>query len=287
MTGSNSQCIQCFSGYTLSNSNCVIDASCSSSNTCKYCPYGYYLQNSSCLSCPSLPNCLTCNSNLQCTLCSKGYYLNGATCSACSSSCLECSSLTFCSLAADGYYLQYSIDASNSGVTLPCQSPCLICDSSSTFCLACISGYNISGSTCLSNALLVASIVIGAGNSASSIFLNTDTDSVKLLKAIQSVNRILVSVCLSLPSFLKATDPSCQKLLRVSSFSLVASSRLLNSVDAVGSTSTNGIGVNLQINANGVTDPVATVSTMTQNLNSNGIDGASIVKVSISSQNIP
>jgi len=263
MTGFNSQCIQCFSGYTLNNSNFVTSLSCSSSNGCKYCPYGYYLQNSSCLSCPSLPNCLTCNSNLQCALCSKGYYLNGVTCSACSSSCLKCSSLTFCSQAADGYYLQSNIDGSNSGMTLSCQSPCLTCEYSSSYCLTCIKGYNISGSTCISNELLIFSIVIGASNFTSTIFLNTDTDSIKLLKAIQSVNRILKSVCQSLPNSLKTTDPSCQNILRVTSFLSVVSLRLLNSVDAVGNTATNNIGINLQINGNGVTDPIGTLNVIT------------------------
>ena len=147
----NSQCSSCFFGYVLNGTSCAIDTSCNNTHSCVNCAYGYYLKNSSCFGCPVLPNCVTCNANSECILCTKGHYLTSAGCAICANNCKDCSSSSYCSEASDGNYLIVNIDGSNSGHASACSSPCLTCSFSQDYCLACITGYNISGSVCQSN----------------------------------------------------------------------------------------------------------------------------------------
>jgi len=267
---SNSQCSQCFQYYALSGTTCVIDLSCNSANSCLGCPYGYYLTNSSCLACPSLPNCLTCNSNSQCALCQQGYFLSNNSCSACSGNCKECFSLTFCNQAADNYFLQSHIDGSNSGVVSTCQSPCLTCEYNPNYCLTCINGYNISGSACISNALLIVQITLGPGNSNTSIFTNSDSDSIKLAKSIRNTNRISDSICASLPDNLKVGDPHCRNTSRLTSFTQGVNSTVIT----------------IQINGTGVSNPNDAESSLSTSLSLSGIDGASIVNINVTTVGI-
>ena len=55
----------------------------------------------------------------------------------------------------------------------------------------------------------------------------------------------------------------------------------------MGSSANDGMAVNMQADGSGITDPTGIVNQITQNLNSNGIDGSTILKTSVSSQNIP
>ena len=214
--GSISQCNECFQGFILNGSTCVFDPS--SNGTQTKCPYGYYLSNSSCLIC-SLTNCRACNSNL-CTLCVKGYYLKAGVCLRCSSGCSDCSSATYCNQAADSYYLQNRLDGSNSGKVLACNSPCLTCEYHSDYCLMCINGYNISGSTCLSNSIFTIQIVLGPGSSNTKIFSNSDSNDVQLSEAIKSINRLLNSFCQILESSLTVSDSSCKNAFRLTSLAI-------------------------------------------------------------------
>jgi hypothetical protein len=210
MIKSNAQCSQCFKYYVLNEYNCSLDISCNLIASCQGCPYGYYLLNSSCLPCITLQsNFLTCNSNSQCVLCYQGYFLSNNSCSPCNSICKECSSIAFCNQAADGYFLQYLIDGSNSGAVLVCQSPCLSCQYNAKYCLTCINGYSVSGSTCIPNALLTAQITVGPSNSNMSIFTANDSSSIQLAKSIRDTNRIFSSICAGLPASLKVGDPNC------------------------------------------------------------------------------
>jgi len=265
---STSTCSACLQGYTLSVSTCVLSLSCNADSSCTGCPYGYYLINSTCQSCPSLPNCLSCNSNNGCNLCSTGYFLNSAACSACNSNCLDCSSLTYCNQAASGYYLDINNDGSFSGKVYSCNSPCLTCQYNSNYCLTCISGYTISGSVCFSNAKIVIQIILGPGTTSSSIFFSSDSTATQLAKALTNVNRLLASLCSLLPAAFKKNDPLCQNILRITSMA------------------TGSIAVGMELSADGMTDSGSTETLVSSSL-SVGIDGASIISSSVTSQDIP
>jgi hypothetical protein len=232
-----------------------------------WCPYGYFLLSSSCFACPSLPNCLTCDPYSQCILCQQGYFLNNKICYACSSNCKDCSSLTFCNQAADGYFLQRHIDGSNSGVVRACQSPCLNCGYNANYCLTCINGYNISGISCISNAIFTVQIILGPGTSIDSIYTASDSDDIKLAKAIRGTNRIFNSICASLPASLKISDPYCLSIFRFLSF-----------IQEI-----NSIMITLQISGNGVTNVDENVNSLTNMFNSNGMDGLTINQIFVSS----
>lgn len=227
-TNSELQCSQCFAYYVLSGSTCIIDLSCNLLNSCLGCPYGYYLLNSTCQTCPSLPNCLTCNQNSQCILCRQGYFLEGNSCSACNSNCKDCTSLSFCNLAADGYFVQSHIDNSNSGAVFACQSPCLACYYSANYCLSCISGYSISGSRCIADSKVIIKVNIGAADSNTSIFSDSDSDSIKLAKTIRNTNRIFNSICANIPDFMKVSNPNCINILTLISFVQGINSTIIN-----------------------------------------------------------
>jgi hypothetical protein len=120
-----SQCSQCFQGYLLNGSNCILDAS--PNSTYQQCPKS---------GCPSLylvcniTNCQACKYNGPCIFCKIGYYLSpnaNITCSICPTGCRDCSSLYYCNIAADGYYLLNRVDGSNNGQVSKCRTPCKTC----------------------------------------------------------------------------------------------------------------------------------------------------------------
>ena len=96
------------------------------------CDVGWYgdLSTMTCLQC--LYDCYTC--------------ADGSTCSTCNSTVdHRALSLSRCP-PETGFY----DDGTNNSVAQPCTSPCASCITSATYCLTCVTGYYISGSTCLS-----------------------------------------------------------------------------------------------------------------------------------------
>lgn len=158
--GTSAVCTKCVSSFTLNNGTCVYNSDCNASATCTSCVYGYYLVTSlsssqgSCLLCPNISNCFTCDrgNSSKCFICNIGYYIDSnSTCVACTTGCSQCSGATSCSKAQSGYYLLTSTDGSYSGQTKACTSPCLTCVNTPDFCLSCVSGFSLDGTTCFSN----------------------------------------------------------------------------------------------------------------------------------------
>ena len=58
---------------------------------------------------------------------------------------------SYCSRASAGYYLTANPDGTYNGGTQQCKSPCATCVSDPNFCLSCIDGYTIDGSSCFSD----------------------------------------------------------------------------------------------------------------------------------------
>jgi hypothetical protein len=103
-------------------------------------------------------NCLSCKSTkpTECLLCKISYYAetNGI-CNKCAEGCEQCSSLFFCKLASDGYYLTLSQNLAFNGGIQKCNSPCQTCVGGPNFCLSCVSGFIIDGSSCFSEQQIV------------------------------------------------------------------------------------------------------------------------------------
>jgi hypothetical protein len=131
--------------------------------------------------------------------------------------------------------------------------------------LTCINGYNISGIACVSNSLFTVKIILGPGTS-NDIYTATDSDDIKLAKAIRNTNRISNSICLSLPDTLKTLDPYCLNIFRFVSFTQEINSTILT----------------LQISGNGVTNVDENVNSLTNMFNSNGIDGLNVNQILVS-----
>jgi hypothetical protein len=133
--------------------NCV---TCSNSDTgtiCSTCASGYFrnADNTTCIQCSA--NCAVCTSATSCTKCKASYYTltSGScilqSCSLVKSQCLTCTdtgTTVVCDSCASGYYLQV-IAPSNQCAA--CHTACTNCGP--TGCLACSSGYLVSGSTCV------------------------------------------------------------------------------------------------------------------------------------------
>jgi hypothetical protein len=58
--------------------------------------------------------------------------------------------LLFCTKASDGYYTTVDKNLAPDGGIQKCISPCANCHGGSNFCLSCIEGYAIDGSSCFS-----------------------------------------------------------------------------------------------------------------------------------------
>ena len=113
--GLETQCLTCFSGKYLTNTNsCAPCSLASNSIMCNNvqqtaCMQGYYL-NSSNLCAPCLENCLQCQDSTTCTICNYGHSLAAQPypkCVECLSSCLECNPdrVSHCLTCMKGFYL--------------------------------------------------------------------------------------------------------------------------------------------------------------------------------------
>jgi len=100
------------------------------------------------------PICLSCNISTPniCTLCPAGQYLNNGLCPNCPKGCSTCISNLTCLSCSAGYVnsiITLTYYASDTKICIPCQSPCLICNTVPTYCLSCIVGYILVGTQCL------------------------------------------------------------------------------------------------------------------------------------------
>lgn len=170
-------CTNCVDGYTLTGMNCTSNvATCNAGANCTVCPFGYNLftngTSQKCVACDTNSNCARCNpvSTGVCTSCAYGAYLTNNICQACSTGCSNCLDLNTCFRCYPMYVallpatmvtgsstspLLIDITSKNNIIyqpvtCKPCISPCVTCISSTTSCLSCISGYNISGTSCVS-----------------------------------------------------------------------------------------------------------------------------------------
>ncbi len=172
-------CTACEVAYNLDSGYCIA----------KTCSEGLYLNSATgeCLSCPS--TCTACSTVMssaetsQCTKCAEGYALDSSTgecrplncsdseyvkgneclpCSGALSNCLTCSGANTCTTCANGYTLKngqcvgidcaagsYLNTSKNPASCDSCSSPCATCSGSATSCSSCVSGYKLSGSTCV------------------------------------------------------------------------------------------------------------------------------------------
>ena len=133
-TGSCSACIcQSCSSFSYMCTSCYTSRPYLLNNHCyRNCPSGMYPDSSdNCVSCPA--NCLTCSSSSVCNTCEEGYYyVEGL----CSDSC------------PTDYIITIN-EVTNVSSCEQCESPCLTCNISVSFCLTCITGYNFHNYTCV------------------------------------------------------------------------------------------------------------------------------------------
>jgi len=156
-------CLSCYGGSALINNICNINLSCNNDSSCTDCGQGlnYILIASQCLPCTQIPNCLQCSvSNSQiCSICALGYFINGASgCNACPTQCISCTSSNICTGCVVGYTLP---DGQTQGQCLQCQSPCLSCIGSPTYCASCETGFTKQGWKCRNNTYVGFTIVLG------------------------------------------------------------------------------------------------------------------------------
>ncbi len=148
-------CLQCSSGFYLSNGNCFQCSStcmsCNSTNQnqCLSCYANNFLTGSVCSICS--PNCLTCqgpNLSSACTSCNSGFYLSNSTCiQGCSLNCFSCTNPTTCTQCLSGYTLFIQ---NNQTICAPCTTSCRTCALGQPgACLSCGTGFFLSGTTCI------------------------------------------------------------------------------------------------------------------------------------------
>jgi len=161
--GTSSNCLTCFSGYTLYNGVCIQNC-----NSTSY----YSINLSSCLPCNSaFSNCTTCSS-IGCTVCNVGFnvsagacqqvcpngtYLQNQQCISCSSYCISCSNSSSCNQCTNSSLILMDGQCYTScptqtylsnGICLPCTQTCSICSTSSN-CSSCITPYYLSNNSCI------------------------------------------------------------------------------------------------------------------------------------------
>lgn len=197
-------CTGCFQAYKLTadSKGCDIDLSCNSTTAgCETCPNNYFLFSAKCYTCNVGANCIACqttNSSL-CQSCSDGYYLDGSyNCVACTANCDTCDSASFCSKASTGYYIKLLDSGDYSGETAQCLTPCATCTDYQDFCLSCLTGYSLYGSTCRRNLYLTMIIVLGQARSGISIFSDSESADLQLFYGILAFNRLggaIDSIC--------------------------------------------------------------------------------------------
>ena len=139
-------CVQCNSGYILTNTGCTAcaDLNClvcfqTGNNQCGSCPATFYVTGNTCGQCSV--NCATCHGGAtsQCLTCMPGYYLSapGGVCLNCASSCASCTGQQGdqCSNCVAMFYY-------NSGKCNACSSHCLTCTGTAeNQCTGCVTGY--------------------------------------------------------------------------------------------------------------------------------------------------
>ena len=147
-------CLQCASGYKLSNGKCVVDcskfgANCTACTTsaCTACKSGYKVSGGKCVvNCSKFgANCTACTTSA-CTACSSGYKVSGGTCvvdcSRFGSTCASCTT-SACTGCSSGYGMI-------NGSCQNCSSYYAHCISCSSYgCTGCQSGYVLSGVACI------------------------------------------------------------------------------------------------------------------------------------------
>jgi hypothetical protein len=129
----------CFRDRRLSG--CPIGChTCNSDGTyCMECFSGYWLSNENCYQCPGA--CLSCSSSTYCDVCIPSFFSNNGSCEKCSDHCSSCDYMNYC----------YSCDQSTfeqNGSCYPCSLNCKICTSSDT-CTECYNGYVLSNAQCV------------------------------------------------------------------------------------------------------------------------------------------
>ena len=138
------QCTACLLGYTLKETECVLDVTCNDNEACPTCPFGYYIEthnvpvklNQTCDVCKSASNCARCTlaDTSICISCNPTMFLNGTICSSCSEGCLACANENQCLYCNYGYLpiqsgsLQGNVANGYGSVScMACVSPCESC----------------------------------------------------------------------------------------------------------------------------------------------------------------
>lgn len=266
VTASNGACTKCVQNFDVISGSCVYNNTCSQNATCTNCPYGYYLTNVSsslqgiCSTCPPISNCLSCDpqNTTSCLLCGSGFYASSGVCSNCGSGCSKCTSSSFCSQAADGYYLIIDRDGTNSGQTGACSFPCLTCSGNPNFCLSCVIGYNINGSTCFSNKFTLLTMTFNYNT----IFNSTDSFDVAFGKILIFIGMLRSSMCNNFPRKIRNVDPTCKSTLNFLKFahgSVVSTSKVDSSAyDNANDAANDLLGANLLPGASDLSTSVST-----------------------------
>lgn len=264
-------CDKCFAGYALNTgtNTCVADTSCNATSSCTICPQGYTLASGVCSVCTLGSNCLACSSTSSstCIKCNTGYYLDSANaCQTCTANCAACDSSTFCTTAATGYYVVLSPSDSYTGVVAQCYSTCATCVDQSEFCLSCIAGYTLVGTTCRQNFYLVISLILGPG-ATNSIFGSGDATNLQASKTIRNIGRFGQHFFGIIPS----------------SFKRAASSEPWDNTCQLNSMKAGSVAVNMNVGAGTNTNSVSAQNSMSNAIASSSGDGYTVLSSSVSS----
>ena len=164
----------CFSSYYLHLGSCYSDCSLVSSTL--FSNYNGLCVVCECNSCSGYSfNCTSCASPLnlylsQClNVCPDGTYSSNGTCQPCFANCLICNSSTFCNLCQIPQVLYVSNTSSGCLLNCPndtiktinkvtfkfeclnCTSNCAQCSISPSFCLSCLTGFNLENNACVNS----------------------------------------------------------------------------------------------------------------------------------------